>query len=230
VNVFEAGVCTYTVSPGPTIAIPGAGQTASISVGTQAGCVWSAVSNASWLTINYSTDTATGTGSGTFSYTAAANNTGVDLSTTISVAGQTLTVLQGTNGGAAGRGTVTITGSPQSATVNECPGNPNGPCDQTVQEGGAVNVTVNGQSYNAYYPSPDNSTASIAADLAAQMNAVGSIVTATVSGSVITITATTDGVGTDYPLTTSFGFNTSNFTTPAFQATASGATLTGGSN
>jgi hypothetical protein len=62
------------------------------------------------------------------------------------------------------------------------------------------------------------------------MNAVGSIVTATVSGSVITITATTDGVGTDYPLTTSFGFNTSNFTTPAFQATASGATLTGGSN
>jgi len=227
VEVTETGVCTYTLTPGPQISVPGTGGTGSIAVNTQAGCAWSAVSSQiSWLTI---TGSATGTGSGSFQYTAADNTTASDRTATIAVADQTLTVVQGTASGAPGTGTVTITGSPQSAQVNQCPGNPHGPCMATIQEGGAVTVWVNGQSYSAQYP-PNESAASLAWALATQMNATSSLIFATVpgNGNTIIITANVNGAATNYPLSTSFGFNTSNFSSPAFQATASGPSLTGG--
>jgi hypothetical protein len=225
VSVIEAGVCSYSLSPGPEIAVPGTGGTGTIAVSTQTGCVWSAVSSASWLTIS----SATGTGSGSFQYTAAVNNTGSDLLATVAVANQTLNILQGTSSGAAGTGTVTIIGSPQSTTVNECPGNPYGPCMVKIWEPGAVIVSVNGQSYSVQYDGSSSSSA-LAASLAALMNTPSSLITATASGSTVTITATVDGTATDYSLTTSYAFDTHDFAGPAFQATASGPFLTGGAN
>jgi phage tail sheath gpL-like len=99
----------------------------------------------------------------------------------------------------------------------------------TIQEGGAVVVWVNGQSYSAQYP-PNESAASLAVALAAEMNSPSSLIFATVpvNGNTIIITANVNGAATNYPLSTSFGFNTSNFSSPAFQATASGPSLTGG--
>ncbi len=227
VNITLSGVCSYSLTPGPVISIPGTGGTGTISVNTQTGCVWSAVSSApSWLAI---TGPATGTGPGSFEYNAAASTGGGYQSATITVAGQILTVNEGTTSGAPGTGTVTIIGSPQSTTVNECPGNPHGPCMANVQEGGAVVVWVNGMSYSAYYP-PNESAASLAVALEAEMNSPSSPIIATVAGSTITITATVNGAATNYPLSTSYGFNTSNFSSPAFQAIASGPSLTGGHN
>jgi len=92
-----------------------------------------------------------------------------------------------------------------------------------------VTVWVNGQSYSVQYTGSTNSSAS----LVALMNTPSSLISAQQTppnGSTITITSTVDGSATDYPLSTSFGFNTSNFSTPAFQAMASGPSLTGGAN
>ena len=80
------------------------------------------------------------------------------------------------------------------------------------------------------YPA-NNSVSSLAATLAAEINSTSPLVFATVSGvsaNIITITATVNGSATNYPLSTSYGFNTSNFSSPAFQAAASGPSLTGG--
>jgi pimeloyl-ACP methyl ester carboxylesterase len=226
VTVTEAAICTYTLSPGPEISIPGIGGSGSVSVNTQTGCVWSAVSNASWLIIS----SATGTGSGSFQYSAVANSTGLDQSATVTVANQFVTVFQGTLSGSPGSGTVTINGSPQSTSINECPGNPHGPCMATIQEGGAVAIWVNGQSYSVQYSLPTDTSASLAAALAAQINAPSSFISARVSGSTITITATGNGTATNYPLSTTLGYNTSDFSSPAFWGTASGSYLTGGTN
>jgi hypothetical protein len=238
VSVTEGGapqgsvVCTYALSPGYEIAVPGTGGTGSITVTTQPSCVWSAQSSASWLTVSTPpASSATGTGTGTFQYTAVENNTGADLIGTISVAGQNLTVLQGTTSGAAGSATVTISGYPHSKTVNECPPGYNYPyCNVTIQEAGAIYVVVNGQSYMVGYGTATDTTAALATSLAAQMNTPLSFITASVSGSTIRITASVDGVGTDYPLSTSFVFDTVDFSSPAFQATASGPNLIGGVN
>jgi len=185
----------------------------------------------SWLTISNSS--ATGTGTGSFQYSAADNTTQNDRTAIIAVASQTLTVVQGTTSGSPGVGSVTVNGSPQSTQINECPGNPYGPCMETLWEGGAVTVWVNGQSYSVQYTGSTNSSASLAASLVALMNTPSSLISAQQTppnGSTITITSTVDGSATDYPLSTSFGFNTSNFSTPAFQAMASGPSLTGGAN
>jgi hypothetical protein len=66
------------------------GATGSLSVTFPAGFVWSAVSNASWLTV---TGPSTGTGSGTLTYQIAAN-TGSDRTATITIDGYTFTIEQ----------------------------------------------------------------------------------------------------------------------------------------
>ena len=62
-----------------------------LSVNTQSGCPWTAGSNASWIGI---TSGASGSGSGSVRYTVASNNTGNDRTGTLTIAGQTFTVMQ----------------------------------------------------------------------------------------------------------------------------------------
>jgi len=71
-------------------AAPSTGGTGSIPVTAGASCAWTAVSNATWITI---TSGASGNGSGTVVYSAAPDN-GVQRSGTITIAGQTFTVAQ----------------------------------------------------------------------------------------------------------------------------------------
>jgi len=81
--------CTYALSAsGATV--PAAGGTGSFNVTTQAGCTWTAVTSASWITI---TSGAAGSGNGTVAFTVAANP-GASRSDAIAVAGQTFTVTQ----------------------------------------------------------------------------------------------------------------------------------------
>jgi YD repeat-containing protein len=63
-----------------------------------AGCAWTAVSNAGWITV---TSGASGTGNGTVGYSVAANGGSDQRQGTVTIAGQTFTVTQaGTSGGA----------------------------------------------------------------------------------------------------------------------------------
>jgi len=88
-TVFQASGCVYTLSP-TSATIPATGGTGSFNISSAAGCPWTAVSNADWITI---TSGSSGTGSGTISFSIA-SFTGDPRTGTISVGGQTFTVVQ----------------------------------------------------------------------------------------------------------------------------------------
>ncbi len=84
------GTCTFAISP-TSASQPAGGGTGSVSVTAGAGCNWTAVSNASFIT---STSGASGTGSGTVNYSVAANTATTARTGTLTIAGLTFTVTQ----------------------------------------------------------------------------------------------------------------------------------------
>jgi subtilisin family serine protease len=82
--------CSYTVAPLSANAAA-SGGTGTINVTTQAGCAWTAVSNAGWITI---TSGASGSGNGSFNYSVAANSNTTQRTGTITAAGKTVTITQ----------------------------------------------------------------------------------------------------------------------------------------
>jgi len=87
-----APTCTPTVAPTTQSVGAAAGAGTPIAVTLAAGCAWTAASNASWITI---ASGASGSGNGTVAFNVAAN-TGNARSGTLTVAGITVTVNQGT--------------------------------------------------------------------------------------------------------------------------------------
>jgi glucose/arabinose dehydrogenase len=81
--------CTYSINPSSRT-IASAGGTGTVSVTAGAGCQWTAVSNAPWITV---TAGSSGSGNGSVSYSVAAN-TGPQRVGTITIAGQTFTLTQ----------------------------------------------------------------------------------------------------------------------------------------
>ncbi|MCK4304505.1 MAG: PD40 domain-containing protein, partial [Candidatus Eisenbacteria sp.] len=81
--------CTYSISP-TSQSFGSSGSSSSVSVTTQSGCYWTAVSNAGWITI---TSGSSGSGNGTVSYSVSAN-TGSSRTGTITIAGKSFTVTQ----------------------------------------------------------------------------------------------------------------------------------------
>ena len=90
VTISQSAPCTFTLSQ-TSDTIEKAAATLSVSVNTQSGCAWTAVSNASWITI---TSGSSGSGNGTVSFNVAANNTGNNRIGTLTIAGQTFTLTQ----------------------------------------------------------------------------------------------------------------------------------------
>ena len=91
-TVTQTSGCTYSISPqSHTFPSDNPATGPTINVTTAAGCSWTAVSNASWITI---ASGATGTGSGSATFTVNKNNTGIDRTGTITIAGLTFTVTQ----------------------------------------------------------------------------------------------------------------------------------------
>jgi len=82
--------CTYTIAPTSESIGAAGGTGTAIAVTTGGTCAWTAVSNASWITI---TPGATGPGPGSVSFTVAAN-TGDARMGTMTIAGRTFTVTQ----------------------------------------------------------------------------------------------------------------------------------------
>jgi len=91
-TVTQDSGCTYAINPTSQSFTPSGGA-GSANVTTAAGCAWTAVSNASWITINSG---ASGSGNGVVAYSVAAN-TGAARTGTMIIAGQTFNVAQGTN-------------------------------------------------------------------------------------------------------------------------------------
>jgi len=111
--IYGANSCTYAISPTSTN-VAAAGGSGTVTVTTQAGCSWTATSNASWITISGGSS---GTGSGTVSYSVVANGSSSSRTGTINAAGKTFTITQ------AGTPSCTYTISPTSATYGANGGN-----------------------------------------------------------------------------------------------------------
>ena len=91
----DASVCSFTLGAASQ-SFAAAGGTGGVSVTSPAGCGWSAVSNDAFITI---TSGASGSGSGTVGYSVSANSVAALRMGTISIAGNTFTVLQAGTGG-----------------------------------------------------------------------------------------------------------------------------------
>ena len=90
-TVTQAGIpCTSTISP-TGVSVDAAATTGNIAVSIPAGCGWTAVDNAPWVSI---TSGGTGTGNGTVAYSIAANPTTTQRTATITVAGQSFGITQ----------------------------------------------------------------------------------------------------------------------------------------
>jgi len=91
IDYLPPPVCTYTIgSSGASYTASGGSGSVSVTV-TDSRCTWTATSNTSWITV---TGGSTGLGNGTVNYQVAFNNTGIDRTGTLTIAGETFTVSQ----------------------------------------------------------------------------------------------------------------------------------------
>jgi RHS repeat-associated protein len=101
----------------------------------------------------------------------------------------------------------------------------------TVYDSGTSTIVVNGHSDLTSWSGSGTSASSIATGLAGSINGDGgSPVSASVSGSTVYLTAKTTGAGTNYSLSSSSSYDSSNFGGPSFGSSNSGSALTGGAN
>src|SRR6266540_3235536 len=105
----EEKSCVPTLTPASASSLQGGG-TGSFSVSTASGCNWTAVSNASWITV---TPPTSGVGAGAVNYSVAANG-GAQRVGTITVNGQAFSVTQDPN-----PGTCSYTRNPPGVSVSE---------------------------------------------------------------------------------------------------------------
>jgi hypothetical protein len=88
-SVTQSAGCAYDVAP-LSVTVDPSGGASTISITTTAGCPWTAAARDAWITV---TAGATGTGSGSVAL-AVASSTGPSRSGTVTVAGQTVAVVQ----------------------------------------------------------------------------------------------------------------------------------------
>ncbi|MGH9505926.1 MAG: hypothetical protein ACRD13_03290, partial [Terriglobales bacterium] len=186
-------------------------------------CVWSAVPQESWLSVT----NGFGTGQyGGFDFTAAPNSGGANLAGTIAVTGATVNVIIGGTTGTASTATITVR---QTGPVSKQAGIPGH--YYTIWNDGSITVTIGGIKETLYYGNGlYDTTAAVAAELAAYLGQPGTLITTAVSGASIILTSKLRGSGTNYSITHAYSYDASDFYAPAFEITQSGTTMTGGAN
>jgi len=99
----------------------------------------------------------------------------------------------------------------------------------TVYDSGSCTITANNHGDSKSWSGSGTTAASIALGLQNNIsNDNSAFVNATVSNNVVSLTAKTTGAATNYPLTSSCSYDSSNFSSPSFTTSNSGSTLTGG--
>ncbi|MGH9489540.1 MAG: hypothetical protein ACRD17_03420 [Terriglobales bacterium] len=215
-----------TVSPAVTLSCP-AGV---LVVGSGGGyvevnptndeCVWSAVPQESWLSVT----NGFGTGQyGGFDFTAAPNSGGANLVGSIAVTGATVNVIIG---GSSGTASITVR---QTGPISKQAGIPGH--YYTIWNDGSITVTIGGVKETVYYGNGlYDTTAAVAAQLAASLGQPGTLTTTALSGVSVILTSKLRGSGTHYSITHAYSYDASDFTAPAFEITQSGTSMTGGAN
>jgi hypothetical protein len=92
-TVMEAGAtsCSFSISPA-SLSVAAGGGSGSVQVTAPAGCSWTAASNNSWISVTTGGNSVTG--SGAVSYSVAANTGTTSRTGTITIGGQTFSVIQ----------------------------------------------------------------------------------------------------------------------------------------
>jgi hypothetical protein len=91
IKIADSGACSFSVSPSGTQLISGNLQTLVFTVTAGTGCAWTASSNQAFTTFPNGNS---GTGTGNVSIKVDANNTGSTRSATLTIAGQSITLMQ----------------------------------------------------------------------------------------------------------------------------------------
>ncbi len=124
----------------------------------------------------------------------------------------------------AGTGGIGISGTTdQSETFNVCPGNPNGPCEQTFPDSGQIFVSVGGFQVNSSY-GLNSSASTIASDLATKLNASNSPVST--PGNAIGMTSRVLGASGNYAWSADVTWDP-HFTMPSFSPCSGTASCSG---
>ncbi len=134
---FSVTCTTYTVSP-TSLTVIASGSTGTISVSASSGCTWNVSDLLGWITI---TSGSSGTGSGTVGYSVSPNTNTSSRSGNITIAGDTVMVLQ--SGVAqyaltvveSGTGTGTVTSSPSGISCGST-------CSASYNSGTSVTLTA----------------------------------------------------------------------------------------
>ncbi len=137
---YSTPQCTLTISPSVS-AFNASSSTGTINVTSSSNCSWTALSNASWITIPAGS---AGTGDGTVSYSVSANTTGITRTGTLTIGGHIFTVTQN------GATTCASTISPTSASF----GPPGHFGDGTNAGNVAVTTSLNSCSWSATSNAP----------------------------------------------------------------------------
>ncbi len=188
-----AAACIYTISPTAAHYLA-VGGTGSIAVTAGAGCAWTAVSNAAWLTVDSGTP---GTASGTIGYTVAANATTVSRTGTITAAGSTFTVTQD--------GTVPCTYSITPTTASFTSTGGTGTIAVTANAGCTWSVS-SAATWLTFTPASGSGNGTVTYTVAANTSSLTRTGTLIVAGNTLTVTQT--GIACVFsisPTTATFG-------------------------
>ena len=176
-NTFSVagGACAASISPtSQSISAAGGPGSSTVTVGT--GCVWSAVSNVSWITV---TTGASSSGSGSVTFSVAANTSSTSRTGTLTIAGITFTVNQ------AGA-TCSPTISPTS--VNAVAAGTSGSVAVTAAVGCSWTATSNATWITIAPGASGMGNGSVAYSVAANPNSTTRTGTVTVAGNTFTVT------------------------------------------
>ena len=191
-----AAGCTYSIAP-TSESFPASGGSGSVVVMAPDGCMWTAASNDSWITI---TSGESGSGNGTVGYSVAANTGSSSRTGTMTIAGQTFTVTQ------AGTAAVSaLTVAPQSLSFSGSVGDPS--AQQALQVGsdaGTVNWTasvelLNGAGWLTVSPASGTATLEQPATATVEVN-FAALAAAGLFQAVITVTDTAAGFSVTVPV------------------------------
>jgi len=202
--VYDGGGITLTV----------AGQQFGISYTGVASSDASAM--ASKINQNSSYVTATASGNTTY-ITAKTTGTGSNYAMSCCTYGWNTQYFGGPNDTASASGSA-LTGGSNGGTT-------------TIYDSGTCTITINSHGDSASWSGSGTTSSSIASALNSSINADGNApASASLSGSTVNLTAKAAGSGTNYSLSSSCSYDSTDFSTPSFTTSNSGSALTGGTD
>ncbi|MBI2840141.1 MAG: IPT/TIG domain-containing protein [Acidobacteria bacterium] len=180
--------CVYWSYPS-SAAVGSSGGTGSVPVVATAGCAWTAVSNAAWISV---TGGSSGSGNGTVSYSVEANPDPSARASTITIAGQTFTITQSAGASCAysiapWSQAFAASGGPASVGVTTTSG-----CAWTAVSNAAWIIVTGGSS--------GSGSGTVSYSVATNLDASARTSTITIAGQTFTISQSGAGVTCSYLL------------------------------